>query len=177
MAAAISVKTTASSLPYYSHSHNAEYRILHLLNPPSLPPFCFNSLIIPSSLSLHLEPICNSNCFPSSSSSSSPSCACPLYPMISFVILRLQDVDDGEACNLCQAFCENKSVRTLGLASNKIGNNEMLNSVQPDFKTGGEAVAEMLLINSTLTELDLSWNSIRLESAIALGTSCRDILQ
>ena len=62
-------------------------------------------------------------------------------------------------------------MRTLGLASNKIGNNEMLNSVQPDFKTGGEAVAEMLLINSTLTELDLSWNSIRLESAIALGTS------
>ena len=53
----------------------------------------------------------------------------------------------------------------------------MLNSVQPDFKTGGEALAEMLLINSTLTELDLSWNSIRLESAIALGTTFRGIVE
>ena len=85
--------------------------------------------------------------------------------------LRLfKDVDDGEACNLAEAFRENKSVKTLGLASNQIGAYENLKAAQPNFKTGGEGLAEMLLINTTITELDLSWNSIRLESAVALGT-------
>jgi hypothetical protein len=46
----------------------------------------------------------------------------------------------GEACNLAEAFCENKSVLSLGLASNQIGDNEMLNTVKPDFTTGGEGI-------------------------------------
>ena len=85
------------------------------------------------------------------------------------LILNGADVDDDEAGNLMVAFASNKSVTTLGLAHNKIGTNEILNTVKPDVTTGGEAIAEMLMVNTTLTKLDLSWNAIRLESATTLG--------
>lgn len=80
------------------------------------------------------------------------------------------DVDDKVARNLAEAFRENESVKTLGLAHNMIGTYETLRTTQPDFKTGAESLADMLLFNCTITELDLSWNSIRLDSAVALGT-------
>ena len=79
------------------------------------------------------------------------------------------DVDDREAANLAEAFRENKSVKTLGLAHNMIGTYETLRTTQPDFKTGAESLADMLLHNTTITELDLSWNSIRSDSAAAIG--------
>ena len=85
------------------------------------------------------------------------------------LLLNGADVDDDEAGNLMEAFASNKSVTTLGLAHNKIGENEILNTVKPDVTTGGEAIAEMLMKNTTLTKLDLSWNAIRLESATTLG--------
>ena len=85
------------------------------------------------------------------------------------LLLNGADVDDDEAGNLMEAFASNKSVTTLGLAHNKIGENEILNTVKPDVTTGGEAIAEMLMVNNTLTKLDLSWNAIRLESATTLG--------
>ena len=50
-------------------------------------------------------------------------------------------------------------------------NNELLNVVNPDVKTGGESLGEMLLINSTIQELDVSWNFLRLESASTLADS------
>lgn len=37
--------------------------------------------------------------------------------------------------------------------------------------TGGEAIAEMLLQNSELRDLNVSWNSIRGDSALTLGQS------
>ena len=41
----------------------------------------------------------------------------------------------------------------------------------PDFTTGGEAISEMLLINNTLQELNLSWNTIRKDTALSLVRS------
>ena len=89
--------------------------------------------------------------------------------VLTTLLLNGADVDDDEAGNLMVAFASNKSVTTLGLAHNKIGGNEILNTVKPDVTTGGEAIAETLIVNATLTKLDLSWNAIRLESATTLG--------
>lgn len=87
------------------------------------------------------------------------------------LLLNGADVDDNECGNLAAAISENKSIRTLGLAKNLIGQAELLNVVYPDLVTGGEALGEMLKVNTTLIKLDLSWNSIRLDSAIALAQS------
>ena len=45
--------------------------------------------------------------------------------------------------------------------------------VQPDLVTGGEAIADMLCNNSTLRYLDISWNTIRLNSAVEIGNSLK----
>ncbi|RYH11471.1 hypothetical protein EON65_38750 [archaeon] len=85
------------------------------------------------------------------------------------LLLNGADVDDGECANIAAAIAQNKSIRTLGLAKNLIGQAEMLNVVYPDLITGGEALGDMLKVNTTLLKLDLSWNSIRGDSAIALA--------
>jgi len=87
------------------------------------------------------------------------------------LLLNGADVDDYECCNLAEAISYNYSIRTLGLAKNLIGASELLNVLHPTLITGGESLGSMLLINKTLTELDLSWNSLRLDSAIAIATS------
>lgn len=87
------------------------------------------------------------------------------------LLLNGADVDDYECCNIAEAISYNYSIRTLGLAKNLIGASELLNVLHPTLITGGESLGSMLLINKTLTELDLSWNSIRLDSAIAIATS------
>ena len=38
---------------------------------------------------------------------------------------------------------------------------------------GGEAIADMLQMNKTLEYLDVSWNTIRKDSAVALGEALR----
>jgi hypothetical protein len=87
------------------------------------------------------------------------------------LLLNGADVDDYECCNIAEAISYNLSIRTLGLAKNLIGASELLNVLHPTLITGGESLGSMLLINKTLTELDLSWNSLRLDSAIAIATS------
>lgn len=79
------------------------------------------------------------------------------------------DVDDEEVQGFTEALHVNRTLNTLDLSHNLIGNAENLNIVQPDLVTGGEAIAEMLLVNNTLTKLDLSWNSIRMGSAVEVG--------
>eukprot|EP01040_Poterioochromonas_malhamensis_P006668 gene6668-7183_t len=87
------------------------------------------------------------------------------------LILNGADIDDNECCSLALAISKNHSVKTLSLANNLIGKNELLNVLHPDLITGGEALGDMLKENKTLTKLDLSWNSIRQDSAIALAES------
>lgn len=85
------------------------------------------------------------------------------------LLLNGADVDDFECGHLCEALIENKSIHTLGLNTNKIGDLELLNVVMPDLETGGEALAAMLRLNKTITSLDLAYNSIRLSSAEDFG--------
>ncbi|TMW55576.1 hypothetical protein Poli38472_010458 [Pythium oligandrum] len=79
------------------------------------------------------------------------------------------DVDDGELAPFAKALHTNKSLRTLDVSHNLIGNTENLNVVQPSIITGGEALATMLSINHSLTFLDLSWNYLRLGGAVEIG--------
>ncbi|OQS04567.1 hypothetical protein THRCLA_03203 [Thraustotheca clavata] len=79
------------------------------------------------------------------------------------------DIDDGEVQGFANALHVNNSLQILDLSRNLIGKSEMLNVVQPDLITGGEAIANMLCNNNRLTKLDLSWNIIRLNSAVEIG--------
>ena len=75
--------------------------------------------------------------------------------------LNKSDVDDLECANMMKSMTENKSIKKLFLSNNFIGVNEELNAVTPEFVTGPEAIASMLMQNDVLVELDVSWNSIR----------------
>ncbi|KAF0719347.1 Aste57867_1107 [Aphanomyces stellatus] len=94
---------------------------------------------------------------------STPTCG------LSTLILSHCDIDDDEMLAFAQALCTNKTCHVLDLSRNRIGTNEALNVVQPDLTTGGEALAEMLTVNGHLTVLNLSWNFLRLNSAVQLG--------
>lgn len=87
------------------------------------------------------------------------------------LLLNGADVDDGECVNLATAIKHNRSIQTLSLAKNLIGNGESLNALRPKVLTGGQALGDMLRTNKTLTKLDLSWNGIRADSALALAKS------
>ena len=84
------------------------------------------------------------------------------------------DVDDDECCLLMDSLCKNKTLTRLSMSHNLIGQSEALNTCQPGLTTGPEAVAKMLGCNKTLKYLDLSWNSIMGESAVALAASLVD---
>jgi hypothetical protein len=93
----------------------------------------------------------------------------PQCPLIELHIERA-DVDDLEVKRIVQALHGNKLLQVLDLSHNIIGGKEALNTVQPDFVTGGEAIAELLSMNHpALTTIDLSWNLIRRESAQAIA--------
>ncbi|RLN49669.1 hypothetical protein BBJ29_001220 [Phytophthora kernoviae] len=83
------------------------------------------------------------------------------------------DIDDHECASFMTAFEKNQTIKRLWMSRNCIGKAENLNVVQPDFTTGGEAIANMLHVNPVLVHLDLSWNYLRLESSIALANSIR----
>lgn len=89
------------------------------------------------------------------------------------LILVQSDIDDVECRQMMEAIEKNKSLTHLEIANNLIGSAEMLNVVNPDLVTGGEAIADMLQMNKTLQYLDVSWNTIRKESAEALGEALR----
>jgi len=90
---------------------------------------------------------------------------------IEYLTLDHTDVDDEESVLLMNSLSNNNSLLALHLSNNLIGRAESLNTCQPGLITGPEATATMLGANTTLTYLDLSWNSIRGASAIALAQS------
>ncbi|ETP55214.1 hypothetical protein F442_00213 [Phytophthora nicotianae P10297] len=83
--------------------------------------------------------------------------------------LASADVDDDELVPFARALHSNKSLQILDVSRNSVGSSEHLNVVRPSVTTGGEALATMISINSTLTSLDLSWNYLRLAGAIEIG--------
>lgn len=93
---------------------------------------------------------------------------CPLKRLT----LRNADVDDNECALFVEALLGNTTLIELNLSQNVIGKSENLNTVQPDLITGGEALGDLLAANSChLQQLDVSWNMIRLDGAIALAAS------
>ena len=67
--------------------------------------------------------------------------------------LSKADVDDRECSELILALSNNTILTHLDLSHNLIGQLEEYNAVVPDFITGGEAIAEMLIHNRNLITL------------------------
>ena len=88
------------------------------------------------------------------------------------LVLSRSDVDDAECARFVRKISANPetSLVYFDLSHNSIGMSENMNFVQPDFETGGEALAEWMRHgNCQLKYLDLSWNAIRAGSAVELG--------
>ena len=85
------------------------------------------------------------------------------------------DVDDDECRALCEALELNTAsqLQVLDLADNLIGQKEEVSEMREGYVTGGEALGAMLAASSTLTVLNLSWNSIRGTSAKALASAVK----
>jgi Ran GTPase-activating protein (RanGAP) involved in mRNA processing and transport len=88
---------------------------------------------------------------------------CPLLKLV----LKNADVDDFECEGFISALQANTTLKEIDLSNNKIGSAEVLNTVMPDLTTGGEAIADWLREDVCVLEtLKLSWNMIRLDSAV-----------
>lgn len=93
---------------------------------------------------------------------------CPLKKLI----LQNADVDDYECERFITSIQNNSTLTEIDLSSNQIGSAEALNVVKPELVTGGEAIAGLLRSPvSQLKILKLSWNMIRLHSAVDLASS------
>lgn len=88
------------------------------------------------------------------------------------LVLKSADIDDTEADHFVKSLMNNSILQELDLSHNLIGRSESLNTVRPEFTTGAEALALLLQSeNSRLETLCLSWNMIRLDSAVSLTSS------
>ncbi|CAM9534671.1 unnamed protein product [Chrysoparadoxa australica] len=84
-------------------------------------------------------------------------------------VLSRADINDSEAANFIAQMRKNSSLTHLDLSHNLIGSQESLNYVQPSFYTGAEALADWLATpRCSLKYLDVSWNTIRLDSGVQL---------
>lgn len=67
-------------------------------------------------------------------------------PQCALRCLRMSacDIDDGECANFVEILMKNRTLQELDMSNNRIGKDENLNVVKPDFITGGESLAELL---------------------------------
>eukprot|EP00752_Nemacystus_decipiens_P013634 g12087.t1 len=78
----------------------------------------------------------------------------------------------ADASNFVKHMKTNKTLTYLDLSHNLIGSQESINYVRPEFYTGAEALADWISTGSCpLTYLDISWNTIRLDSAVYFGNA------
>jgi ribosomal protein L12E/L44/L45/RPP1/RPP2 len=91
---------------------------------------------------------------------------CPLVRLT----LQSADVDDAEADRFVQCLCSNQNLLELDLSSNLLGTAEASSNGDTTVKTGGVSLAEFITSASCkLQVLKVSWNSIRLRSAVRLA--------
>lgn len=91
---------------------------------------------------------------------------CPLQTLV----LKKCDVDDHECQAFVLALSANTHLKSFDLSYNLLGSSEILNTVQPDIVTAGEAFGDLLGENKCpLEELYLGWNMVRMEGAISLA--------
>jgi Ran GTPase-activating protein (RanGAP) involved in mRNA processing and transport len=95
---------------------------------------------------------------------------CPLK----ILILGGCDIDDTECDNFITSLRCNTTIKELDMSNNKIGVSENLNVVKPDFRTGAEALATFLMkTDCPLETLKVEWNMIRLDGAVTFASSLR----
>jgi hypothetical protein len=88
------------------------------------------------------------------------------------LLLSKSNVDDFEGEKFVLALLGNSSIVELDLSHNLLGHAELLNVVRPNLVTAAEAMATLLQSETCrLQELKLSWNMIRLDSAVQLSRS------
>jgi len=91
-------------------------------------------------------------------------------PILCNLILHHADVDDYECTMFVAAITDNRALVELDLSHNEIGTAELLNSVQPSLTTGAESLADFLCSNNCyIHTLQLQWNKIRLDGARSLA--------
>ena len=87
------------------------------------------------------------------------------------------DVDDYECANFIESLSQSNALNILeelDLSINKLGKEENLNAVRPELVTGGESIAKFLSNPKTvMKKLNLHWNMIRMDGALALCGSLR----
>ena len=92
--------------------------------------------------------------------------------MLTSLILKRADLDDEECGSFVESLETNQHLLSLNMSGNIVGIMEHINVLDPDFDTGGEVIAEFLRSDSCrLIDLDMSWNLIRLGSAVEIGRS------
>lgn len=88
------------------------------------------------------------------------------------LVLHHADVNDAEADDFITALKSNKSLTHLDMSHNLLGTAEAQNAVNPDVVTAGESMATLLRSPACcLQTLNLSWNMVRLSSAVELCSS------
>lgn len=91
------------------------------------------------------------------------------------LLLQHSDIDDFEGQSFIAALLKNKSLSYIDLSNNKLGHAEALNTVRPNTITATEALASILRSEACILHtLKLSWNMIRLSSAVDLASSLRN---
>jgi hypothetical protein len=91
------------------------------------------------------------------------------------LFLSKSNVDDYEGERFVNALLGNSTIIELDLSHNLLGHAELLNVVKPNLVTAAEAIAKLLQSEGCrLQELKLSWNMIRLDSAVQLCKSLSD---
>lgn len=95
----------------------------------------------------------------------------PALPLKRLLLCK-SNVDDFEGEKFVQALVGNQTIVELDLSQNLLGHAELLNVVRPNLITAAEALAVLLQQDTCkLQELKLSWNMIRLDSAVQLSQS------
>ena len=96
--------------------------------------------------------------------------SCPIVKLV----MRNADVDDFECSRFVTSLKDNPNTKLqeLDLTQNLLGSAEQLNVVMPELTTAGEAFAELIESDTCLiNKLELGWNMIRGDSAVALAES------
>jgi Ran GTPase-activating protein (RanGAP) involved in mRNA processing and transport len=84
------------------------------------------------------------------------------------------DIEDSECAQFVDVLMNNRNLKELDMSKNLLGKDENLNAVKPDCVTAGESLASLLRLKTcSLQTLNLHWNMIRLEGAEVLCESIR----
>lgn len=92
--------------------------------------------------------------------------------MLRNLVMQNADCDDNEVSNFAEAIGIKNTLKLLDMSGNLLGSHEVASFVNENQSTGGAALGKLLSNpKCSLETLILSWNTIRLSSAVALSKS------